>query len=176
MDLLAVQGTLKSRLQYHTKALIFQHSAFFMVQLLTSMYDYWKNHSFDSTDCVGKVMSLLFNMLSKLVIAFLPRTKHLLISWLLSLYKVILESKKIKSVNVSNVSPSICHAMMGLDAMILVFQMLSFKPALLHSSFTFIKRLLSSSSLSAIRVVSSAYLIISSSNLDSACASAWHFV
>ena len=77
----------------------------------------------------GKVMSLIFNMLSRLVIAFLPRSKHLLISWLQSLSAVILEPMKIKSVTVSIVYPSICHEVMGLDAMILVFWMLSFKPA-----------------------------------------------
>ena len=70
---------------------------------------------------VGKVMSLLFNMLSRLVIAFLPRSKHLLISWLQSPSKVILEPKKIKSLTVSIVSPSVCHEVMGPDAMILVF-------------------------------------------------------
>ena len=90
LDLLAVQGILKSLLQYHSsKAAIFQHSASVMVQLLTVIYSYWKNHSFDSMDLVGKVMSLLFNMLSKLVIAFLLRTKRLLISWPLSLSTVI---------------------------------------------------------------------------------------
>ena len=103
-------------------------------------------------------MSLLFNMLSKLVIAFLPRSKHLLILWLQSQSTVILEPKKIKSVTVSIVSPSICHKVMEPDAMILVFCMLSFKPAFLLSSFTFIKRLFSSSSLFAKRVLSSAYL------------------
>ena len=77
---------------------------------------------------VGKVMSLLFNMVSRLVIAFLPRSKHLLISWLQSPFAVILEPKKIKSLTVSIDSPSICHEVMGLDAMILVFRMLSFKP------------------------------------------------
>ena len=106
---------------------------------------------------VGKVMSLLFNMLCRLVIAFLPRSKHLLISWLQSSSAVILEPKKIKSVTVSFISPSICHEVMGLDAMIFVFWMLTFKPTFSLSSFTFIKRLFSSS-LSAIRVVSSAYL------------------
>ena len=105
---------------------------------------------------VGKVMSLLFNMLSRLVVAFLPRSKHLLISWLQSPSAVILEPKKIKSVTVSIISPSICHEVMEPDAMILVFWVLSFKPDFSFSSFTFIKRLLSSSSLSAIRVVSSA--------------------
>ena len=108
---------------------------------------------------VGKTMSLLFNMLSRLVIAFLPRSKCLLISWLQSPSAVILEPKKTKSVTVSIVSPSICHEVMGPDAMIFVFWMLSFKPDYSPSSFTFIKRLVySSSSLSAVRVVSSAYL------------------
>ena len=103
-------------------------------------------------------MSLLFNMLSRCVIAFLPRSKRLLISWLQSPSAVILKPKKIKSVMVSIVSPSICHEVMGLDAMILAFWRLSFKPAFSLSTFTFIKRLLSSSLLSAFRVVSSEYL------------------
>ena len=97
-------------------------------------------------------------MLSRFVIAFLPRSKHLLISWLQSLSTLILEPQKIKSVTVSLFPQSICHEVMGLDAMILVFWMLSFKPAFSLSSFTFIKRLFSSSSPSAVRVVSSAYL------------------
>ena len=100
-------------------------------------------------------MSLLFNMLSMLVITFLPRSKRLLISWLQSPSAVILEVKKIKSVIVS---PSICHEVVGPDAMILVFWVLNFKPAFSLSFFTFVKKLFSSSSLSAIRVVSSAYL------------------
>ena len=99
-------------------------------------------------------MSLLLNMLSRLVITFLPRSKRLLISWLQSSSAVILEPPKIKSVTISTISPSICHR---LDAMIFVFWMLSFKPTFSLSSFTFIKRLFGSS-LSAIRVVSSAYL------------------
>ena len=103
-------------------------------------------------------MSLLSNVLSGFVIAFLPRSKHLLISWLQSPSAEILESKKIKSVTVSIASPSICHEVMGLDTMVLVFWMLSFKPAFPLSSFTFVKRLFSSFSISAIRVVSSAYL------------------
>ena len=103
-------------------------------------------------------MSLLFNMLSWFVIAFLPRSKRVSVSWLQSPSAVILEPKKIKSVTVSIVSPSICHEVMGLDAMILFFCMLSFKLAFSLSYFTFIKRLFSSSSLSALRVVSSAYL------------------
>ena len=107
---------------------------------------------------VGKVLSLLFNTLSRLVIAFLPRSKRLLILWLQSLTAVILEPPKIKSATVSTVYPSICHEVMGLNALILVFRMLSFKPTFSVSSFTFIKRLFSSSSLSAIRVVLSAYL------------------
>jgi len=95
---------------------------------------------------------------SRLVITFLPRSKHLLISWLQSPFAVILEPKKIKSVTVPIVSPSVCREVMGLNAMILVFSVLSFKPAFSLSSFTFIKRLFSSSSLSAIKVVSCAYL------------------
>ena len=97
-------------------------------------------------------------MLSSLVVTFLPRSKRLLISWLQSPSVVILEPKKIQSVIVSTVPPSIFHEVMGPDAMILVFSMLSFKPTFSFSSFTFIKGFFSSSSLSAIRVVSSAYL------------------
>ena len=107
---------------------------------------------------VGKVLALLFNMLSRLVIAFLPRSKCLLISWLQSPSAVILGPMKIKSISLSIVSSSICHEVMGLNAMISVFWMLSFKPAFSLSSFTFIKRLFSSSLLSAIWVVSSAHL------------------
>ena len=108
---------------------------------------------------VGKgIMSLLFNMLSMFVIAFLSRSKRLLISWLQSLSAVILEPKKRQSIAISAVSPSIGHEEMGLDAMIFIFWMLSFKPTFSLSSFTFIKRPFSSSLLSAIRVVSSAYL------------------
>ena len=112
--------------------------------------------------------------LSRLVITFLPRSKRLLISWLQSPSSVILEPQKIKSDTVSTVSPSISHEVMGPDAMIFVFWMLSFKPTFSLSSFTFIKRLFSSSSLSAIRVVSSAYLrllIFLTAILIPACAS-----
>ena len=107
---------------------------------------------------VGKVISLLFNILSRLVITFFPRSKRLLISWLQSPSAMILEPKKTQSVTVSIVSSSICHEVMGLDIIIFVFWMLCFKPAFSLSSFTFIKRLFSSSLLSAMRVVSSAYL------------------
>ena len=103
-------------------------------------------------------MSLLFNKLSRLVIAFLPRSKYLLISWLQSPSAVIWEPKKIRSVTVSIVFPSICHEVMGPDAMILVFSMLSFKPTFSLFSCTFIKRLFSSCSLYDIRMVSSVYL------------------
>ena len=99
---------------------------------------------------VGKIMSLLFNMLSRSVITFLPRSKHLLISWLQSSFAVILEPRKIKSHTVSTVFPSISHEVMELDAMILVFWMLSFKPTFSLSSFTFFKRLFSSCSLSTV--------------------------
>ena len=105
-------------------------------------------------------MSLLFNMLFRFVITFLPRTKRLLTSWLQSSSAVISEPKKIKSVTASTFFPSICPEVMGLAAMILVSGKLGFKPAFSLSSFTFIKRLFGSSSLSAIRVVSSAYLLL----------------
>ena len=103
-------------------------------------------------------MSLLLNMLSRLVITFLPRSEHLFVSWLQSPSAVILEPKKTKFVTISIVSPSSCHEVMRLDAMIFVFSKLSFKPAFSLSSFTYIKRLFSSSSLSPIRVMSSSYL------------------
>ena len=122
LDLLAVQRTLKSLLQYNSsKALIIQHSAFFMVQLSHPYMTTGKTIALTRPTFVGKVMSLLFNKLSRLVIAFLPRSKCLLISWLLSPSVVILETKKIKSVTVFIVSPSVCHEVMGPDAMILVF-------------------------------------------------------
>ena len=121
-DLLAVQGTLESLLQhYSSKASILWHSAFFMVQLSHPYTTTGKTTALTRQTFVGKVTSLLFNMLSRLVIAFLPRSKHLLISWLQSPSAVILESKKIKSVTVSIVYPSIYHEMMGPNAMILVF-------------------------------------------------------
>ena len=132
-DFLAIQGTLKSLLQHHSsKASILQYSAFFIVQL-SHPYITRKIIALTIWTFVGKVMSLLFNMLSRFVIAFLPRSKHLLISWQSS-SAVILEPKKIRSVSVSTVSPSICHEILGLDALILVFWMLSFKPAFSLSS------------------------------------------
>ena len=109
---------------------------------------------------VGKVMSLLFNTLTRLVIAFLPRSKCHLIFWMQSPSAVILEPQKRKSVTVSIVSLSICREVMGQDAMIFIFQTVSFKPAFSFSSFTFIKRLFILSSFSAIRVVSSVYLML----------------
>ena len=154
-DLLAVQGTPKSLLQHHTlKASVLWGSAFFMVQLY---------HSYVTTDkvsltiqtFVSKVMS---NMLSRFDIAFLPKLNHLLISWLWSPFAVILQPKKTKTVTISTFSLSIFHEVMGPDVMTLVLWMLSFKPDFSLSSFTFIKRLISSSLLFSIRVVSSAYL------------------
>ena len=121
-DLLAVQGTLKSLHQYHSlKAFIFQCSAFFIVQLSYSYMTTGKTVALTIWMFVDRVISLLFNMLSRLVIAFLPRSKHLLISWLQSLSSGILEPKKIKSVTVSIVPLSVCHEVMGPDALILVF-------------------------------------------------------
>ena len=122
LDLLAVQGTLKSLLQHHSsKASILWRSALFIVQLSHPYKTTGKTMALTRQIFVGKVMSLLFNMLSRLVINFLPRSKHLLISWLQSPSAVILEPPKIKSENVSTVSPSICHEVMGPDAMIVVF-------------------------------------------------------
>ena len=122
LDLLAVQGTLKSLLQHHSsKALIFWCSAFFTVQLSHPYMTTGKTIALTRQTFVGKVMSVLFNMLSRLIITFLPRSKHLLISWRQSPSAVILEHKKIKSNTVSTVSPSISHEVMGPDAMILVF-------------------------------------------------------
>ena len=122
LDLLAVQGTLKSLLQHHSpKASILRRSAFFTVQLSHPYMTSGKTKALTRWTFVGKVMSLLFNMLSRLVIAFLPRSKYLLLSWLQSPSAVILEPKKIKSDTFSTVSPSICHEVMGPDAMILVF-------------------------------------------------------
>ena len=129
-----------------------------MVQLSCPYMTTGKTIAVTRRTFVGKVMSLLFNTLSRLVIAFLPRSKSLLLPWLQSPSAVILQLKKVKSVTVSIVSPSICHEVMGPDAIILVFWMLSFKPVFSLSSFTFIKRLFSSSSLSAVRMMSSAYL------------------
>ena len=156
--LLAVQGTLKSVLQHGSlKGLYSWVLSLLYGPTLTSAHAYWKNHSFDSRTLVSKVVSLLFNTLSRFVIAFLPRSKCLSILWLQSPCTVILEPKKIKSVTISIVSPSVCHEVMGLDAMILVFWMLSFKPAFSLSSFTFM-RLFNSSSLSTTGVVSSVYM------------------
>ena len=125
-DLLAVQETLKNLLQHHSsKASILQHSAF-MVQLSHLYMTTGKTIALTIWILVDKVMYLLFNTLSRFVIAFLPRNKHLLISWLQLLWTVILQPKKRRSVTVSNFSPSICHEVMELDALILVFRMLSF--------------------------------------------------
>ena len=121
-DLLAVQGTLKSLLQHHSsKESILWCSAFFTVQLSHQYMTAGKTTALTTWTFVGKVISLIFNTLSRFIIAFLPRSKHLLISLLQSPYAVILGPKKIKPVTVSIVSPSICHEVMGLDAMILVF-------------------------------------------------------
>ena len=121
-DLLAVQGMLRSLLQHHSsKASILQCSAFFIVQFSYPYMTTGKTIALTRQTFVGKVMPLLFNMLSRLVIAFLPRRKHLLISWLQSPSAVIFEAKKIKSLTISIVSPSICHEVMGPDAIISVF-------------------------------------------------------
>ena len=129
---------LKSLLQYHSsKASILHCSAFFMIQL-SHLY-MTTGKTITLTNFLSKIMSLIFNTLSRFVIAFLPRSKCLLNSWLHSLSAVRLKPKKIKSVTVSIVSPPVCHEVMGLDAMILVFWMLSFNSALsLKKNYTFI--------------------------------------
>ena len=122
LDLPTVQGTLKSLLQHHSsKASVLWHSAFFIVQLSHPYMTTGKTTAWTRRTFVGSVMSLLLNMLSRLVIALIPRSKRLLISWLQSSSAAILEPKKIKSDTVSIVSPSISHEVMGPDAMILVF-------------------------------------------------------
>ena len=129
LDLLATQETLKSLLRHHSsKASILLCSAFFIVQLSHPYTITGKTISLTRWTFVGKVTSLLINMLSRLVITFLPMNKRLFISWLQSPSAVILEPSKMKSVTVSIVAPSFCHEVMGLDDMIVVFWMLSFKP------------------------------------------------
>ena len=183
LDLLELKGTLKSLFQHHSsKAPILWHSAFFTVQLSHPYMTTGKAVALTRWTFVGKVMYMLFNMLSRLVIAFLPKRKCLLISWLQSPSAVILEPPKIKSLIVSIASPSICHEVMGPGAVILVFWMLSFRWTFSFSSFTFIKRLFRSSSLSAIRVVSSvslSLLVFLPAILIPACASssqAFHLI
>ena len=122
LDLLAVQGTLKSLLQpYSSKASILRHSAFFMVKLSYAYMTAGKTIALARRIFVSKIISLLFHMLFRFVIAFLSRSKRLLISWLHSPFAVILEPRKIKSATVSTFSSSICHEVMGLDAMTFVF-------------------------------------------------------
>ena len=170
-DLLAVQGTFRGLLQHHSsKASILWHSTFFMVQLSQPYMITGKNIALTIWTFIGRVMSLLFNTMSKFVVAFLPRSNRLLILLLRSPSVMILESKKRKSVTTSTFSPFLpcsnearCHD--------LSFFNIYFKVALSLSSFTLIKKLFSSSSLSASRVVSSAYLrllmfLLSISNPD----------
>ena len=122
LDLLVVLGTLKSLLQHHSsKTSILWCSVFFTVQLSHPYMTTGKTIAMTRRTCVGRIMSLLFNRLYRLVITYLPRRKRLLISWLQSPSAVILEPPKIKSDTVSTVSPSICHEVMGPDATILVF-------------------------------------------------------
>ena len=142
-DLLAVQGTLKSLLQHHSsKASVLWHSAFFTVGLSQPYMTTRKT--------VSRVISLLLNILSSFVISFLPRSNHLLISWLQSSSAVNLEPKKRISVTTFSFFPYVCHVVMGMDAIIIVDLIFSVKSALSLSSFTLIKRLFSSSLLSAI--------------------------
>ena len=145
-----------------------------MIQLLHPYMTTGKTIALTIWTFVSKMISLLFHIVSSFVITFLPVSKHLLVSRPQLLSAVILESKKVKSVTASTFSQFICHEMMGLSAVILVFQLFNFKPAFSLSSFTLIKKLISSFSLSAIRVVSSAYLrllIFLLGTLIPACAS-----
>ena len=160
LGLLAVQGTLKSLLQHHSsKAPIIQHSAFFTVQLSHPHMTTGKTIALTRWIFVGKVMSLLFNMLSRLVMAFLPRSKRLLISWLQSPSAVILEPKKIKSVTVCFHCFTLYYTLSdGTRCHDLCFLNAEFQANFFTLLFHFHQEVLSSSSLSAIRVVSSAYL------------------
>ena len=168
LDLLAVQGTLKSLLQHHTsKASILRHSAFFIVQLSHPYMTTGKTIALTRRTFVGKVMFLLLNMLSRLVITFLPRSKRLLISLLQSPSAVILEPPKIKSATVSTVSPSICHEVMGPDDIIFVFWMLSFKPTFSTLLFHLHQEVLSSFGHKGGVICISEVIDISPSNLDS---------
>ena len=158
-------------------------SAYFIVQLSHPYMTTGKTMALTKWTFVGKVMSLFFNILSRLIITFLSRSKRLLMSWLQSPSAVILmPSPKIKSLPISIASPPICLEVMGLETMMVGFWMLSFKPTFSLSSFTFIRRLFSSSLLSAIRVVLSAYLrllIFLPATLIPACASsslAFHMI
>ena len=158
-DLLEVQGTLKRIFSTTVQNYqFFKCSAFFIVQLSHPYMTTGNIIALTIWTSVGKVMSLLFTMLSRFLIGFLPRSKHLLISWLQSPSIVILEPKKIKSATVPIASPSIYHEVMGPNGMIFVFCTLSSKPAFSLSFFTYINRFFSSSMISAIRVVSSEYL------------------
>ena len=149
-DLLAIQRTLKSLLQHHNSEIsIVWHAALFIVQLSHLYITTGKTIALTMRTFVSKVMSLLFNMLSICVIAFLPQSKCLLTSWLQSPSAVILEPEKVNSVTVSTFSLSVCHEVMGPNTMILVFYMLSFKPAVSLFSLTLFQRLFSFFSLSA---------------------------
>ena len=137
-DFLTIQGTLKSLLQDHSsKTSILWHSAFFVVHLSHLYMTTGKTIALIIWTFVGKMMSLLFNLLSRFVIAFLPRSKGLLISWLQSPSALILETKKMNSLTVSTVSPSICHEVIGPDAMIFVVWMLSLKASFFTLLFHF---------------------------------------
>ena len=158
-DLLAVQGILKSLLQHHSsKTLILQRLALFMVQPSHPYMTTGKITALTRWTFVSKVKSLLFNMLSRLVIAFLPKSKCLLISWLTVTICSDFRAQENKVCHCSHCFPIYLPWSDGTGATIFIFWMLSFKPAFSLSSFTFINRLFSSSSLYAIRVVSSAYL------------------
>ena len=159
--LISLQSKLLSRVFSNTtlQSINFSGLSLLYGPPLTSIHNYWKKTiALTRLTFVGKATSLLFNTWSRLLMAFLAKSKHLLISWLQLFSAVILEPKKITSVTVSIVSPSICYEVMGLDNIVLVFFMLTFKSALLLSCFTFIKRLFNSSLISDISEVSPTYL------------------
>ena len=155
-DLLAVQENFKTLLQHHNLKASFFGTQLSLGSTFTSIRDYWKNHSFDYIDLCQQVMSLLFNVPSRFVIAFQEQVSSNFMAAVT--VHSDLGAQEIKSITASTFSPSICHEVMGLDTMILVFLLLSFKLAFSLSSFTLIKRLFSSCLLSAISVVSAAFL------------------
>ena len=155
---LAVQGTFNNLQHHNPKASILWCSSFFLIQFSHPYMTSGKTIALTIQIFISKVMSVLFNMMSRFIVAFLSRNKHLLISWLQSLSTMISETKSFQSDTVSTFSLSICHVVIGPDVMSLVLWMLSFKQAFSLSSFTLIKKFFSSSLLSAIRMVSSAYL------------------
>ena len=150
LDLLVVQGTLSSLLQNHSLKASIQKCSVFSVQFSHPYMTLGKTMTLIIWTFVRKMISMLFNTLSSFFIALIPKSKDIIVLWLQLLSTVILGPEKIKSVTVSFVSPSICHEVVGLDIMVFIFWMLSFKPAFSLSFFTFIKKLFGSCALSTL--------------------------